>query len=323
VLIEAWNEADNQTWCSALAPGGFDVGEATARPAEFSGGWAVAWDLPDLRSAFGVAGVGLPVFDDIGVRHRNQVTFDDGSVLGWDGEGFDPSNPRLLGEFAIPGQGCAYQVWSELGPEHLIAFVRSLRFVDGLQAEPIQLRTGVEIIDGGVAPWSADSIPLDAVPALLSEAWAASGTAAPLLASADLGPELAGAVVRPADFAQWGVTWDLPGGPGHDSLNVPCLDCGRGVIGIGGGSGSGEPLGMPVRIEWDDGSFAEIGYRVAYQKLPPDRPQFRDTATGEPVPDGLQATITIPAVDGRYVVWSHLGFEHLLELIDRLRLVDG
>ena len=49
VLVQQWEAAENRSWCSALYPA-----DATSlgpggviRPANFGGGWAVAWDLPD------------------------------------------------------------------------------------------------------------------------------------------------------------------------------------------------------------------------------------------------------------------------------------
>src|SRR5688500_18776587 len=59
IYIELWRAAENGPRCALLAPERLDpVLQQAARPraATFSGGWAVAYDLPETRSAFGIAG---------------------------------------------------------------------------------------------------------------------------------------------------------------------------------------------------------------------------------------------------------------------------
>ena len=58
---EAWSSAENRESCALLAfrdPSGLGM-EAEPRVATFGGGWGVAYDLPELRSVFGVAGTGV------------------------------------------------------------------------------------------------------------------------------------------------------------------------------------------------------------------------------------------------------------------------
>ena len=63
-----WSKAANRATCAPLAlksdarPGG------KPRAATFSGGWAVAFDQPDRRSAYGFAGVGALPEDRAGFR---------------------------------------------------------------------------------------------------------------------------------------------------------------------------------------------------------------------------------------------------------------
>ncbi len=338
VFIEAWEVADNHLWCSALAPTGTGPGteDAVARRAEFGGGWAVAWDLPTGpgkdasgtpctdcgRSAFGVAGVGMTWDESTGYRWPSVVEWTDGSVLGYGGEGFDQGSPTTLGEIHLAGQGCMYQVWTHLGPEHLVALVDALRFVDGLEADPVELRLTSTLVEGGPAPWAGESLPSSSVPEDLRARHAQSGLDVPLLAFD--APGLPGARIRSANLGGWGVAWDLPDGPGHDRLNYPCADCGRGAVGLGGRPlASDAPMGVGTLIQWDDGSFAEYGLRLGLRHLPPDRVVYRDQATGEWVPDGWEARIVIPGFDAEYLVWTHLGEEYLLELLNSLRFVEG
>ncbi len=81
-------------------------------------------------------------------------------------------------------------------------------------------------------------------------------------------------------------------------------------------------LPPPNRIEWADGSYAEYGGRLADPALPRDRVLFFDPETGEATVDALQAVVRVAGADHEVVVWTHLGEEHLLELIDQLRWVD-
>jgi len=344
VLAEQWKIAENRLWCSALAPA--DLGpqgtQAVPRAANFGGGWAVAWDNPDGpgstgaseycldcgRSAFGVAGVGGVVGEDTATRMPNVLEWSDGSKAGYTGEGFDPTNPKLLGEIAVAGQGCMYQVWSHLGAAHLEQFINSLRFVVGLQAQPVTLRdprSPPQLISGGPAPWLGSPLGARDVPKLLLDEWdqARGAQAIPLIAFADLGEGVGDARIRIANLGNWGVAWDNPSGPGHDGFNQPCLDCGRGAIGLGARYGVGDNVrGYPHRIEWDDGSFAEYGWRLGDNSLPEDRIIFNDPETGEPTVPAREARLVIAGIDAEFIVWSHLGEDHLLHLLNSLRFVD-
>ncbi len=319
-LADEWSIAENRMWCSALTIDNPRLVEAyKARTANFEGGWGLVYDAPDLRSAFGVAGTSLVSQIELVRRWPNVEYYAEGSVLGYGGEGLDESNPRRLGELVVFGQGCIYQVWSELGNEHLMEVVNSLRFVEGLQAEPVELVTEVEVRVGGVAPWVA-SPPTDDVP-FLPIGRPEAGIEGPLLLPTTI--EFDSATIRSATVGAWGVAWDVPGQPGHDTLNVPCEVCGRGVVGFaefGPNEARTGPVGLPLRIGYNDGSYAEIGYYVGDDLLPADRYQFADRQTGILVPAGYRARVVVS--DGReYQMWSHLGLDHLLEMIEGLREV--
>ena len=129
VYHEQWERAANRAHCALIAfaePGAAGQG-AAPRAATFSGGWGVAYDLPSLRSAFGVAGAGVsasePAYDEWPYRLR----WADGSTAGYGPEG--GTGPNLLAYLRITGQGCLYNVWSRLGREHLEHLLTSLRFV--------------------------------------------------------------------------------------------------------------------------------------------------------------------------------------------------
>jgi hypothetical protein len=123
-----WQKAANRRSCAAIAPR--SLGEGTgARPraATFSGGWAVAYDTPAIRSAFGVAGTGSkasdPAYSDWPFVRR----WADGSSAEYGPEG--GSGDNQLAYLRIVGQDCLYNVWSRLGREHLELLLDQLRFI--------------------------------------------------------------------------------------------------------------------------------------------------------------------------------------------------
>jgi hypothetical protein len=130
VYVEQWTKAENRDTCGLIAPRSVGAaGEgATPRAATFAGGWAVAYDLPNLRSAFGIAGAGVragdPAYDKWPYVHE----WGDGSKVEYGPEGGD--GPNQLAYLRIQGQDCLYNVWSRLGREHLELLLRELRRVD-------------------------------------------------------------------------------------------------------------------------------------------------------------------------------------------------
>ena len=129
VYVTEWQKAANRASCALIVPRSLGEGEgATPRAATFSGGWAVAYDRPGLRSAFGVAGTGseasAPAYSDwpYGRLWR------DGSSAGYGPEG--GTGPNQLAYLRVAGQRCLYNVWSRLGREHLELLLEQLRFVE-------------------------------------------------------------------------------------------------------------------------------------------------------------------------------------------------
>ena len=347
VLVDQWENADNRGWCSALWP--VELPEAGAdgvvRSADFGGGWAVAWDLPTGRgtaasgepcaecgrSAFGVAGAGLPGGPEDAQRWPDVVEWDDGSMAGYGNEGFEPDDaqnpPKKLSYLFVDGQGCLYNVWSHLGEGHLLALLQSLRFVEGLQSNGIELLpAGVrEVIDGGAAPWDGAPLPVSVVPSVLSSQYGVAPASCPAVAFTDLGAGTEDASIRRATIEIWGVAWDNPDGPGRTGDGDFCVDCGRGAFGIGTmGPFVSAQADPPIRIEWDDGSYAQIGWEIlSDNRLPDDKVFYPDPFTGErAVPPRLARLVIDGATGCEYRLWSFLGDDHLRELLDNLRFVD-
>ena len=128
VYTEQWQKAENRASCALIAFSDLGQGSsARARAATFSGGWAVAYDLPELRSAFGVAGTGVAPGPNTYDEWPHRMRWADASSAGYGPEG--GSGPNQLAYLRIAGQDCLYNVWSRLGVAHLEQLLQSLRFV--------------------------------------------------------------------------------------------------------------------------------------------------------------------------------------------------
>jgi hypothetical protein len=129
VYLAQWEKAENKATCAVIAPRevGTAGASATPRAANFSGGWAVAYDLPALRSAFGVAGAGVKAGDASYDDWPYAYDWADGSKVEYGPEG--GTGPNQLAYLRIEGQDCLYNVWSRLGREHLELLLRELRLV--------------------------------------------------------------------------------------------------------------------------------------------------------------------------------------------------
>lgn len=127
-FVTEWRRAENRATCAPVAPASLGQG-AGARPrrANFSGGWAVAYDQPGVRSAFGVAGTGSCAAEPAYDQWPHRRAWADGSGAGYGPEG--GTGPNQLAYLRIQGQDCLYNVWSSLGRAHLEHLLESLRFV--------------------------------------------------------------------------------------------------------------------------------------------------------------------------------------------------
>ena len=128
VYVAQWEKAENRNECALIAPRSLGIGAgATARAATFSGGWAVAYDLPNRRSAFGIAGAGVNADDPSYDKWPYIQQWDDGSRAEYGPEG--GTGPNELAYVKIQGQQCLYNVWSRLGRPHLELLLSELRLV--------------------------------------------------------------------------------------------------------------------------------------------------------------------------------------------------
>ena len=128
VYVQQWNSAPNRATCGLFAFAQLGTGAgALPRAATFSGGWAVAYDLPQQRSAFGIAGTGVSASDSTYSEWPFRREWADGSRAGYGPEG--GTGPNQLAYLRIAGQGCLYNVWSRLGRAHLEFLLESIRTV--------------------------------------------------------------------------------------------------------------------------------------------------------------------------------------------------
>jgi hypothetical protein len=129
VYLTEWQAAENRATCAPIAFRQLGIGaKGVPRRANFSGGWAVAYDLPDERSAFGVAGTGSRASDPSYADWPYNRAWSDGSSVGYGPEG--GTGPNQLAYLRIAGQDCLYNVWSRLGRDHLEFLIKELRFVE-------------------------------------------------------------------------------------------------------------------------------------------------------------------------------------------------
>ncbi len=130
VYVEQWQKAENRAICALIAPRAVGPAgqDARPRPATFAGGWAVAYDLPDMRSAFGIAGAGVRAGEPSYSKWPYVQEWDDGSRAEYGPEGGE--GPNQLAYLRIQGQDCLYNVWSRLGREHLELLLREMRLVN-------------------------------------------------------------------------------------------------------------------------------------------------------------------------------------------------
>lgn len=142
-------KSDAPPHCAPLALASAGGAPATARAADFSGGWGVAFDLPGLRSAYGFAGPGvLP--QDAAPRAAQRARLDRQWPYMRDLPGLPPSsfagyglsgaqaysadNPQGHGLQSVAyvrvgGQQCTYNVWSRISRTHLETLLDNLRLL--------------------------------------------------------------------------------------------------------------------------------------------------------------------------------------------------
>ncbi len=131
VYQQEWMRSESKSLCPILAipsKAASHLTGHTVRRANFSGGWGVAYDLPNIRSAYGVANVGTANLDDTFNAWPYNITYQDGSILGYGHEGNDPSE-NWLAYLIIPQNNCFYNIWSTQSKEHLEKIILDLRII--------------------------------------------------------------------------------------------------------------------------------------------------------------------------------------------------
>lgn len=143
-ILSAWENAENREICAPLASRTLGVAAgARARTSELSGGWLVEFDHPGLpgvdrqgrecdtcgRSVVGIAGTAIAPDALDPDADALAPTYSDGSHAEVEFTDADGENVASV-TFTVTGQGCVYEVWSLLGPDHLAEVVAGLRFVE-------------------------------------------------------------------------------------------------------------------------------------------------------------------------------------------------
>jgi hypothetical protein len=130
VYYSQWYRAENQKNCGLLVLTAANKSpQPKIRKADFSGGWAVAYDIPSQRSLYGIAGTGVLALDSNNANiFPNTIRWSDGSYASYGLEG--GTGPGYLAYVTVAGQGCLYNVWSKRGKKHLEELLYSMRFAD-------------------------------------------------------------------------------------------------------------------------------------------------------------------------------------------------
>jgi len=150
--LAEWRKAENRSTCAPLVLTDDAAAGGKPRHAAMSGGWGVAFDLPNIRSAYGVAGAGVKIDDAAAWAERVKKQWPysrpiggrdgglpGGSIAGYGLDGarpFTEDNPDGRGErlgayVVIPGQGCLYNLWSQLGRTHMETMIDHLSLRTG------------------------------------------------------------------------------------------------------------------------------------------------------------------------------------------------
>ena len=137
VYAQEWAKSETKAACPILAlpkNASSHLAGHSARRANFSGGWGVAYDVPKQRSAYGVALSGIS--DPIGQASiwQDYQQYNDGTELTYGREGGDPNGQWLayltLGkQYSPTSQHCFYNIWSQQSKGHLEQMLSELRLV--------------------------------------------------------------------------------------------------------------------------------------------------------------------------------------------------
>lgn len=135
IYQQQWRQSDYK-YCPILAianHSSVNVKTAQSRAANFSGGFAVAYDLKNykgkpLRSAYGVANTGTTSKRDLYEGWAYRKNYADGSYVTLGREGNNPQGKMLA--YLVLNNGCFYNIWSQLSSDHLQKMIAQLRYVN-------------------------------------------------------------------------------------------------------------------------------------------------------------------------------------------------
>lgn len=128
---QEWAKSESKSLCPILAlpkQAAAHLTHHSVRRANFSSGWGVAYDLPNVRSAYGVANASTADPKDAFNNWPYNIVYKDGSLVGYGHEGGDPS-AKWLAYIFIPQNSCFYNVWSAQSKTHLEQIISELRIV--------------------------------------------------------------------------------------------------------------------------------------------------------------------------------------------------
>ena len=131
VYRQEWLKAESKNLCPILALPKNSLAHLSghsARRANFSGGWGVAYDLPKLRSAYGVANAGTVNPNELFNGWDYNVVHEDGSRVTYGRESGNPTG-KWLAYIVIPKNNCFYNAWSAQSKTHLEQILADLRLV--------------------------------------------------------------------------------------------------------------------------------------------------------------------------------------------------
>ncbi|WP_201595511.1 hypothetical protein [Psychrobacter fulvigenes] len=131
IYRQEWAKSDNKALCPILAlpkQASSHLASHSVRRANFAGGWGVAYDLPNKRSAYGIANAGTTNTNETFDNWPYNVNYQDGSKVGYGHEGGDPS-ANWLAYLVIPNNNCFYNIWSAQSKAHLEQIILDLRIV--------------------------------------------------------------------------------------------------------------------------------------------------------------------------------------------------
>ncbi|WP_201588774.1 hypothetical protein [Psychrobacter fozii] len=137
VYVEVWAKSPWKDSCPILALSSIakpHLLNYSARSANSSDGWGVAYDVHSLSNAYGVANKGIVKPTDQLYRFENIYIYDNGTELTYGQEKEDSGGKwiaylTLGSKYSPTDVYCLYSIWSQKSERHLQDMIYSLRIV--------------------------------------------------------------------------------------------------------------------------------------------------------------------------------------------------